>query len=71
MLVQHRKNYNRIPSVEKVHAVGEPAEQCTTERPTDLWKLAWHQTGTFYDSIELGKETSAKAHFLGLIPFPD
>jgi hypothetical protein len=71
MLVQHRENYNRIPSVEKVHAVGKPAEQRTTERPTNLWKLARHQTGTFYDAIELSEETSSKAYVLGLIPFLD
>jgi hypothetical protein len=31
--------------------------------------LAGHQAGAFYDAIQLGQESSAKADFLGLIPF--
>jgi hypothetical protein len=31
MLVEHREYDDRIASVEEIHAVGKPAEQCATQ----------------------------------------
>jgi hypothetical protein len=71
MLVEHRKHYDCIFPVEKVHAVGKSPEQRTTQRPADLWELPRHRAGAFYDAIELGQEASTEPSFLDLIPFPD